>query len=69
VPIDEGARRALHRALTHPEPVIRAHAVWAARRLGAIDILTAHPELRTDPDPWVVAELAADVESRAGSSR
>jgi len=44
----------LVRYLQHPSPVLRAHAVWAARRLGRNDLL---PD--TDSDPSVRAELTA----------
>jgi len=36
------------------DPILRAHAVWAARRLGLLDVLPAG-----DPDPLVQAELNA----------
>jgi epoxyqueuosine reductase len=38
----------------HEQPVLRAHAVWAARRLGLDHLMPA-----TDPHPDVAAELAA----------
>jgi epoxyqueuosine reductase len=44
---------ALSRYLVHPEPVLRSHAAWAARRLGRSDLLEP---LRGDPA--VAAELA-----------
>jgi hypothetical protein len=50
--------------LAHDDPLVRAHAVWAARRLGA-DRLTA--VCASDPDPLVIAELASPVAARAGS--
>jgi epoxyqueuosine reductase len=40
--------------LAHPDPMLRAHAVWAAGRLGRADLLPA-----ADPDPDVTAELLA----------
>jgi epoxyqueuosine reductase len=43
----------LARYLVHPEPVLRSHAAWAARRLGRADLLDAHAG-----DPAVAAELA-----------
>jgi len=46
----------LRRHLAHEDPLLRAHAVWAARRLGREDLLEA---LRDDPDGWVRAELTA----------
>ncbi|HEY9556147.1 MAG TPA: tRNA epoxyqueuosine(34) reductase QueG [Acidimicrobiales bacterium] len=44
----------LERYLAHEDPLLRAHAVWAARRLGRED-LTAR--LTDDPDPLVRDEL------------
>ncbi|MCU1346937.1 MAG: tRNA epoxyqueuosine(34) reductase QueG [Acidimicrobiia bacterium] len=46
---------ALRRFLTHEDPMLRAHAVWAARALGATELLTLVAE---DADPLVRAELA-----------
>lgn len=48
----------LRRYLADADPVLRAHAVWAAARLGRHDLLPAR-----DDDPLVAAELAdvADV--------
>jgi epoxyqueuosine reductase len=40
--------------LAHADPLLRAHAVWSARRLGREDLLVA---LGPDPDPLVQAEL------------
>lgn len=51
---DADVEAALRRHLAHPDPVLRAHAVWAAARLGRGDLL---PD--ADPDPDVAAELAA----------
>ncbi|MGI9595991.1 MAG: tRNA epoxyqueuosine(34) reductase QueG [Acidimicrobiales bacterium] len=51
----------LTRYLASDRPLLRAHAVWAARRLGRSDLLTA---IVTDPDPAVSAELATAVEAR-----
>jgi epoxyqueuosine reductase len=45
---------ALRRYLAHPDPMLRAHAVWAAARLERHDLLPV-----TDADPDVTAELAA----------
>ena len=42
----------LERHLGHPDPILRAHAVWAAARLARTDLLPAD-----DPDPMVIAEL------------
>lgn len=46
---------ALRRALAHADPMLRAHAVWAARRLGRADLLHG---LRHDPAPEVRDELS-----------
>jgi epoxyqueuosine reductase len=45
--------------------VVRAHAVWAARRLGRPELVSS---LATDPDEVVHAELAAPTVARAGST-
>ncbi|MCU0273121.1 MAG: tRNA epoxyqueuosine(34) reductase QueG [Acidimicrobiales bacterium] len=50
----------LTRWLVGPDPVVRAHAVWACRRLGRADLLAAvpvgAPGSADDPDPRVRAE-------------
>ena len=61
VPADDWAREILGRYLSHRDPMLRAHAVWTARRLGAHDLLDA---AHHDTDPDVRAELIADVSSR-----
>jgi epoxyqueuosine reductase len=53
-----GVVDALRTALAHRDPLLRAHAVWAARRLGRDDLL---PAVAGDPDTGVQAELAAAV--------
>ena len=53
----------LRRHLAHPDALLRAHAVWAARRLGREDLLEM---IVSDPDPLVVAELHATVPLAAG---
>jgi epoxyqueuosine reductase len=53
---DPAVRAALTDALHHPDPMLRAHAVWAAARLGAPDLLAA---VLDDTDPSVRDELAA----------
>ncbi|HEY8527112.1 MAG TPA: tRNA epoxyqueuosine(34) reductase QueG [Acidimicrobiales bacterium] len=53
---------ALGRALADPDPIVRGHAVWAARRLGRDDLVAP---LADDPDPLVRAELAEHVPVRA----
>jgi epoxyqueuosine reductase len=56
---------ALRAALADGDPIVRAHAVWAARRLGRDDLLVAAgTRLAGDPDPLVRTELAAPVERR-----
>lgn len=59
---DPAVREALVRALAHPEALLRAHAVWAARRLG-LDALVA--TVADDPDPVVHDELRRDVPPRS----
>jgi epoxyqueuosine reductase len=51
---DPQAAAALARYLAHPNPLLRAHAVWAADRLGRTDLLAAV----NDDDPMVAEELA-----------
>jgi epoxyqueuosine reductase len=67
-PGDAATLAALARALGDPDPVVRGHAVWAARRLGRDDLLAP---VAADGDPLVRAELEAPVEpivARRGSS-
>lgn len=52
---DPQVRAALCRALADEDPMLRAHAVWSARRLGCDDLLVP---LADDPSPDVQAELA-----------
>ena len=47
---------ALERHLRHGDPLLRGHAVWAARRLGRDDLL---PAVGAEHDPFVRAELAS----------
>ena len=64
-PSDDHVLATLRRALAHTDGLVRAHAVWAARRLGRDDLLTQPDQaLDDDPDPLVRAELAAPVERR-----
>ena len=58
---DPAVEAALCRLLVHADPLLRSHAVWAARRLGREDLVRP---LATDDDPLVVAELAAAVPRR-----
>lgn len=51
----------LRRHLAHADPLLRSHAVWAARRLGREDLLRP---VVGDSDPQVAAELAAAVPAR-----
>jgi epoxyqueuosine reductase len=53
---DPGVERALGRALDDPDPMLRGHAAWAARRLGRTDLVARHLAEETDAD--VLAELA-----------
>ena len=41
--------------LADDDPILRAHAVWAARRLGLVDLVPT-----TDPDPLVESEIERD---------
>jgi len=52
---DPEVRRVLTEALGHASPLVRSHAVWAARRLGLERLSAA---LHADPDPGVQLELA-----------
>jgi epoxyqueuosine reductase len=54
-PDDPDVQGALRSALAHPNGIVRAHAVWAARRLGLDVLLVA---VARDDDPLVVDELA-----------
>jgi epoxyqueuosine reductase len=58
---DPAVVRTLVRHLGHADPMLRAHAVWAARRLGREDLLAP---LAADGDPAVQDELAAPVPPR-----
>lgn len=59
---DPRVERALRAALGAEDPLVRAHAVWAACRLGRSDLVAP---LAADDAPEVQAELVADVEVRA----
>ena len=64
-PGDPAVVSALRRALAGPDPLVRGHAVWAARRLGRDDLVDeAGLSAGDDPDPTVRAELAAPVPRR-----
>ena len=59
-PSDPRLRAAVDRALGDADPLIRAHAVWCARRLGlALEALSERD------DPLVRAELERPVPRRA----
>ncbi|MGQ0833147.1 MAG: tRNA epoxyqueuosine(34) reductase QueG [Microthrixaceae bacterium] len=60
-PGDPRVIEVLTRYLQHPDPLMRSHAVWVARRLGREDLLV---KLVTDSDPRVTAELSAIVSPR-----
>jgi len=63
-PQDPAVAAALRRALADADPLVRGHAVWAARRLGRHDLLSDVVGIAHDPDPLVRAELEAAVEPR-----
>ena len=60
-PDDPAVTEALARHLTHPDPLLRAHAVWAAQRLGRADLLQL---VAGDDHPMVMAERSAVVPAR-----
>jgi hypothetical protein len=62
-PGDPRVAAALGRALASADPLVRSHAVWAARRLGRDDLLVA-AGVDDDTDPMVQDELAAPVDRR-----
>ena len=49
---DENVVNAISRYLEHPDPMLRAHAVWSAARLNLSDLIPTH-----DTAPLVVDEL------------
>lgn len=61
VPVNESVRSVLGHYLSDRDPMLRAHAVWAARRLGADDLVWA---LRNDTNPDVVVEMNEPVPRR-----
>jgi epoxyqueuosine reductase len=63
-PRDPAVVATLCRTLADADPLVRAHAVWAARRLGRSDLLNEVADVVDDPDPLVRAELEAAVEAR-----
>ena len=58
---DEAVRNAIQKFCTHAEPMLRAHAIWSAARLGLHQFIPA-----TDEDPTVVEELRNLPEVRVG---
>jgi epoxyqueuosine reductase len=62
-PADPQVAAALAAALAAGDPLVRAHAVWAARRLGRDDLVLA-AGVATDDDPLVRAELDTPVDPR-----
>jgi epoxyqueuosine reductase len=56
-----GVRELLDRHLRHDSALLRAHAVWAARRLGLGELAATAAD---DPDPEVRAELTGEVPAR-----
>jgi epoxyqueuosine reductase len=54
-PADPRALAVVARCLEHADPIVRAHAVWAAARLGRSDLADALDA--TEADPMVRAEL------------
>ena len=60
-PRDPVVRDAVRAALEGDDSLLRAHAVWTARRLGLGDLLRL---VQDDPDPVVRDELVAPVEVR-----
>lgn len=61
VPVDDSVRSLLRHYLDNYEPILRAHALWAARRLGLEDMAAS---LRDDADVVVRAEWATAVSPR-----
>ncbi len=59
--VAESVRAAVIGALGDADPIVRAHAVWASRRLGLELPDGVIDALRADTDPMVRAELARDV--------
>jgi epoxyqueuosine reductase len=58
---DEGVRNAIQKFCSHEEPILRAHAMWSAARLGLHKFIP-----QTDDDPVVVEELRNLPEVRVG---
>jgi epoxyqueuosine reductase len=60
--VEPRVRAVLSRCLAADDALVRAHAVWSARRLGCDDLLV---DLADDPDPLVREELARPVPPRS----
>ena len=54
-PQDPRVRAAVTAALAHHDPLVRGHAVWAAARLGLVELV--EPLRSTEADPMVLDEL------------
>jgi hypothetical protein len=50
--------------VSHPNPLLRSHAVWACRRLGLVALAAT---VADDPDPDVRRELDGSVELLVGA--
>lgn len=59
---DAAVAGSLAGALGSEDPIVRGHAVWAARRLGRCDLL--EPLAAGERDPYVLVELVAEVAPR-----
>jgi epoxyqueuosine reductase len=57
-PADGAVEEVLRRALADADPILQAHAVWAAARLGRPDLIAGIAGRRGDLDPIVAEELA-----------
>ncbi len=62
-PATPGVEALLQRHLGHQQILLRAHAIWAARRLGRTDLVAP---FNGDREPAIRAELDATVEARYG---
>ncbi len=65
-PDDPAVQTLVNRYLRHPRPLLRSHAVWAARRLGLDGLAEAS---RSDDDATVRAEWDRPVDVRHGAGR
>ncbi len=60
-PADQNVQNLITRYLQHDNPTLRAHTVWATKRLGLHSFLE---NVDADPDPAVQRELRATVDTR-----